>query len=533
MSTRIARPQLPAAARYLALVLCVVSLAAGDAAAQGTAPVAEKAADTDRLIISEMPERGSRLHRLMSRLFGRAKKRILGLTRSEVWHVPKGQSQRLTERLVNLGIKVTKLRENWNHILMRHTRPFTMNQRQQDVIAHSRSAPETVGIGLMTAPEAAISEYALTGGSDASTAASGTPASAAAIVLPVNDNENVTVQRLGVTSTEQGCTWNGIVQETGESAVLMWWKDGRLTGVLGYKGHIYTVVNIGGEAHAVIEVDPHKMPPDHAAPISRTAESRAQFANRERAKGANAQQAAAAPPRPKVAPFSDAERRALEAKDITIDVMILYTKKVASRYIRDPADLIALAIAQANTSFVNSGIGNVKLRLVHTQLIDYDEGEGEHFEHLYRMVDGLGPFQEVHRLRDEKRADVVGMIIDDPSGCGLSTRVAPDAEDAYFVVHHSCAAVTISIAHEIGHLLGARHDRRFDPSNTPFPFGHGYVNGTKWRDMMSYQESCDGCLRIPFWSNPRVTYKGEPTGSIDADNARVILLEAERVSKFR
>jgi hypothetical protein len=533
MITRIARPQVRAA-RYLVLALCVVSLAAADATGQGTpAPDAEKAVGTDRLIISQMPEKGSRLHRLISRLIGRAKKRVLGLTRSEVWHVPKAQSQRLTERLVNLGIKVTKLREDWNHILTRHSHPFTMNRRQQDVIAHSRAAPETVGIGLMTAPEAAISEYALTGGGDGSKAASGEPASAPTLVLPINDNENVTVQRLGVVSTQEGYTWNGIVKETGESAVLMWWKDGRLTGVLGYKGHIYTVVNIGGQAHAVIEVDPHKMPPDHAAPIARTAESRAQPASRERAKRANLQQAAAAPPRPKVAPFSDAERRALEAKDITIDVMIVYTKKAASRYMRDPADLIALAIAQANASFVNSGIGNVKLRLVHTQLIDYDESEGEHFEHLYRMVDGLGPFREVHRLRDEKRADVVGMIIDDPTGCGLSTRVAPDADDAYFVVHHSCAAVTISIAHEIGHLLGARHDRRFDPSNTPFAFGHGYVNANKWRDMMSYQESCDGCLRIPFWSNPRVTYKGEPTGSIDADNARVILLEAERVSKFR
>jgi hypothetical protein len=51
--------------------------------------------------------------------------------------------------------------------------------------------------------------------------------------------------------------------------------------------------------------------------------------------------------------------------------------------------------------------------------------------------------------------------------------------------------------------------------------------------MMSYQESCDGCLRIPYWSNPRIPYKGESTGTADADNARVILEQAERVSKFR
>jgi hypothetical protein len=40
-------------------------------------------------------------------------------------------------------------------------------------------------------------------------------------------------------------------------------------------------------------------------------------------------------------------------------------------------------------------------------------------------------------------------------------------------------------------------------------------------------------VRIPYWSNPRVTYRGEPTGTVVNDNARVILEQAERVSKFR
>ena len=166
-------------------------------------------------------------------------------------------------------------------------------------------------------------------------------------------------------------------------------------------------------------------------------------------------------------------------------------------------------------------------------MIDYDETGGDQFTHLYRMVDGLGAFKDVRKLRNEKRADIVGLILEDPSGCGLSTRVGADAEEAYFVVHHSCAAITISIAHEIGHIIGARHDRIIDANETPFPYGHGHVNGTKWRDIMSYQQGCDGCPRIPFWSNPRIMYRGEPTGTDAEDNARVILEQAERVSNFR
>ena len=51
---------------------------------------------------------------------------------------------------------------------------------------------------------------------------------------------------------------------------------------------------------------------------------------------------------------------------------------------------------------------------------------------------------------------------------------------------------------------------------TPFPYGHGYVNGTKWRDIMSYKESCGGCPRVPVWSSPKVLVKGEPAGTPDS-----------------
>ncbi len=213
--------------------------------------------------------------------------------------------------------------------------------------------------------------------------------------------------------------------------------------------------------------------------------------------------------------------------------MMFYTPNVARRYVRDPADLLAVAIDETNETFRNSGLGNIKLRLVHTQPINYDGSEDDQFAHLYTMVDGLGPFRDVKRLRNEKRADIVGLVIDNPRGCGLSTRIGPESDEAYFVVHHACVTVSMSIAHEIGHILGIRHDRATDASNLPVAYGHGYVNGGKWRDIMSYNESCGGCPRIPFWSNPRILYQGEPTGTVAADSARVILEMAERVSRFR
>ena len=169
-----------------------------------------------------------------------------------------------------------------------------------------------------------------------------------------------------------------------------------------------------------------------------------------------------------------------------------------------------------------SNLGHVKLRLVHAYQTDYVE-EGAHFDHVWRFADkGDGYMEEIHGLRDKYRADVAVLIVDDPKGCGLATRVFADADEAFAVVHHECAAATYSVAHEIGHIIGARHDLNLDKIMTPFPYGHGYVNGTKWRDIMSYKESCGGCPRLPVWSSPKVMVKGEPAGTPDLDNARVI-----------
>jgi len=368
---------------------------------------------------------------------------------------------------------------------------------QQAVVDKITRSPETVNVSVMKRND---------------TKEQGSPENRyARMILPLSDGREITLIRTRNTvRTERGFTWRGVSEETGERAILMLWNDGHLSGYFAYKGRVFSVNHLGGDIHLCAELE---LPPDHA-PSTRPTPG-------------------PPPAEPTVAPFPEAERQALEAKKITIDLMLLYTKNAADHYIGEPADLLSLVIEEANETFKRSGLGNISLRLVHTQLIDYDERGGEHFDHLYRLVDGVGPFKDVRKLRDEKRADIVGLILDSPSGCGLSTRVGGDSEDAFFIAHHSCAGNTYTIVHEIGHLLGARHDRSIDANESPFAYAHGYVNGAKWRDIMSYKEGCGGCPRIPYWSNPRITYEGEPTGTAAADNARVILEQAERVSNFR
>ena len=206
--------------------------------------------------------------------------------------------------------------------------------------------------------------------------------------------------------------------------------------------------------------------------------------------------------------------------DIVIDVIVAYTKQAADHYLDIKVELIDLSIEETNASFRRSNLAHIRLRLVHAYRTDYAE-EGTHFDHVWQFADkGDGYMDEIHGLRDAYRADVAVLIVDDSKGCGLATRVEADADEAFAVVHHQCAAANYTLGHEIGHLIGARHEL-------------SYVNGTEWRDIMGLGESCGGCVRVPVWSNPAMLIKGEPAGTPALGNARVIAEQAARVAAFR
>ena len=210
----------------------------------------------------------------------------------------------------------------------------------------------------------------------------------------------------------------------------------------------------------------------------------------------------------------------VRSTDVVIDVIVAYTRKAAGHYADIERELVALSIEEANQSFRASNLGHIKLRLVHTYQTGYAE-QGMHFDHVWRFADkGDGEMEEIHGLRDRYRADVAILIVDDAKGCGLATRVGADADEAFAVVHHECAAASYTLAHEVGHLIGARHEL-------------GFVNGTKWRDIMGYKGDCGGCQRVAVWSSPTVLVNGEPAGTEELNNARIIAEQATRVAAFR
>src|SRR5262249_62115988 len=182
----------------------------------------------------------------------------------------------------------------------------------------------------------------------------------AVVQLPVHGKYITIVRKDSNLQKDGSVVWYGEVQETGERAMLMLWSNALLTGYFAYRGTIYTVESLGGGVNAFSEMDRRQIPADHPEPGGRI----------DSVPGAPAAVPPGPPapvPEPRVEPFPEAERLALEAKDITIDVMLLYSRNVAELYVRKPEDLLALAIEESNQTVKDSGLINIKLRLLPSQ----------------------------------------------------------------------------------------------------------------------------------------------------------------------
>ena len=81
----------------------------------------------------------------------------------------------------------------------------------------------------------------------------------------------------------------------------------------------------------------------------------------------------------------------------------------------------------------------------------------------------------------------------------------------------------------IGHNMGAHHDRGTTGCNSGYNYGFRGVTSS-YRSILAYScrtDQCDnnpysGCTRLPFFSNPTLTFDGKDMGNSLTDNARVI-----------
>ena len=519
--TRHGRPTMRRATAPLTLLMLVLL--------GGTALAAGGRNNTVEFILDRLPHHASDGYEQLRRIAGQPQIDRLEMTGAEVWRIPATRLTAFSAAAKSLDVTVQRIeRRRASAVLGMSQKSNRVSPEQSRMMTETMASRSVMGMTMVRAMDPRKVEHMLM--HSTAPARSGVDGGPGHLTLDLSATERVALVPLRIERRRSHVVWHGKVQSTGQSVSLLWWPDGRLAGTIHHKGRAYAIRALGGMEHAVVEIAPDKRPAEHAAAPPAMLEKMGMKRDPLVHQG-DASMLRAGPARPAHDVTRTADPAAGSAP-VTITVAVAYTRKAAAHFADIRRDLIEGAIVDANVSFLNSGIGNVRLELVHAYETDYVES-GSHFDHVWRFADkGDGVMEEIGGIRDRFAADVAILVVHDPNGCGLATRVGADAEEAFAVVHHECAQTSYSLAHEIGHIIGARHDIALDTSDTPFPFGHGLVT-PRWRTMMAYKNACNGCPRIPYWSNPGIQFRGVPTGTAQADNAAVIRALAARVAAFR
>ncbi|MEG3788678.1 M12 family metallo-peptidase [Lysobacter sp. CCNWLW3] len=299
----------------------------------------------------------------------------------------------------------------------------------------------------------------------------------------------------------------------------------RITGNVRVDGTLYRIQSLPDGSNAVIEVDESRLPPDHAADYNEAGlpqiDMRAAAAQASRSSGGLVGAAAIDP-----------------GATATIRVQVVATNQAVTAYGGDMEALIELAVAESNQGYINSNVG-INMVLANYRTVQYSSVGDGHATDVQRFAGTSdGYMDDVHASRDANAADVNVLVIDDSSNCGRASSIGSNAASAFATVYWDCATGYYSFAHEIGHLLSARHDPTNDPTSTPYAYGHGYqyapASGARWRTIMAYQCSGTACTRLNYWSNPDVTYNGVAMGTTNlSHNQRVLVQTKAAMAAFR
>jgi len=292
-------------------------------------------------------------------------------------------------------------------------------------------------------------------------------------------------------------------------------RDGNGIGAFDYSKWSYSIRPIGDGLHVIIKRDPSKLKekPEEPADALQKLEQEAAPKNKPTLNS----QADTAPPK--------------------VSVMVLYTPKVLQNH-GDPGMSLFIdhVLAITNKTYADSKIP-LSLELVHAEEVSYVESGSVALD-VERLSNPSDlSIDNIHALRNTKKADVVVMMIENADAYGMADAILADASTAFAVVDDEVADWYFTFPHEIGHLFGCRHNPEADPTASPFPYGHCMCNAEKqWRTIMSYD--CTGSsTRIGLWSNPVLSHppmNGTPAGSaMQHDNARVIRETAATIAGFR
>ena len=299
----------------------------------------------------------------------------------------------------------------------------------------------------------------------------------------------------------------------------------------------YTIRSAGDGVHVIRKVDLSTLPPE-AEPVT--------IPGPATGEPAPAVPGTADPPGAP-APLADPPQARSDDGSV-VDVLVVYTP-AAKWYAGGTAEietLIDLSVAETNLAYADSNVIQ-RIRLAHKQEIVHEERGTIDVGRLAGGRDGF--LDNVHKLRDDHRADLVALITSPLGLCGIAFIGPGGPHLGFSLTAVNCLSPNYTFAHELGHNMGLRHDVYADDTiDERFPDNHGYVNqrafvegapeAARWRTIMAYNSQCFragfNCPRLPLFSNPEQSWNGDPQGVAGESNARRVLdFTRATMAKFR
>jgi len=238
-------------------------------------------------------------------------------------------------------------------------------------------------------------------------------------------------------------------------------------------------------------------------------------------------------------------------------IMIHYTPAVSS-VVNNPINLCQQSIDLLNQTFINSGI-NHTAELAYAGQVNYTETGNNDIDKNDYGNPNDGIIDHIHGMRNDYSADLCAIFTTSSTYAGIAAEIYADQNHAFCQVTYNYAVNNITFPHEIGHLLGARHNMNADPTSTPFQYGHGFwvVSATShflpflhywgFRSVMCYDPatwmntvwSSYNVPRIPVWSNPNYIINSSQFGALsfgtstNENNKNVLALTIPDARTFR